>query len=584
MNARKTRWLICAVGCACIALLVAAALLAPETHNAGLEAVSFSRDSGFYDAPFSLELSGGGRIYYTLDASDPDENAIEYTGPIPIGDASENENVYSMNTDVALDFVSDVIQGLGYSFEGTYRVPESKIDKATVVRAVSIGADGSRSATENRVFFVGFDEKTGYDGLNIVTVTTDPKNLFDPQTGIYVLGKAFTDWLEQGNYKLDPDWIYTFSPANYFYKGRDWEREASVCFFDADRQLIASGNCGIRLQGHGSKAKLPKSLNLFARKEYGTAAFSGKDLLGVDYTLDRLNLNTGSQDSDSLLMDSLVNAFCADMRFGTREYVPYALFLDGEYWGVYWLTPRYKKDYMAQKYQIFEDNLVLYFGYKVHRTRNAKQTDNLMDITAGRIKIGNEEDMALYTDMRDFIAGSDMRIPDNYARACELIDIDSCLDYYATEIYIANNDWPIYNTALFRARKKAAGPYSDGKWRWLLFDVNMAMNVPDAQSDYVARTVKQDPLFASLMNNEAFSDALYRRLVRLATETFDPEKVGAFIDRHEALLDEQMDLKNQRFYNDEKSPDYFIKNCEKVRQFYALRREYILSQYGEQYG
>ena len=579
MNARKMRWLLCAAGFVCAALLVAAALLAPETHNAGVGVVSFSRESGFYDAPFALELSGEGRIFYTLDSSDPDENAIEYTGPIPIADASANENVYSMNADVALDFVSDVVNGLGYHMDSRYRLPESKVDKATVVRAVCVDERGNAGAVTEGVYFVGFDGKAAYDGMNVITVTTDPKNLFDPETGIYVLGSAFTEWLARGEYDLDLDWIYTFIPANYFYKGRDWEREASVCFFDADRRLVASGNLGIRLQGHGSKARLPKSLNLFAREEYGAASYPALELLGADYALDRLNLNSGSQDSDSLLMDYLVNELCADLRFGTREYAPYVLFLDGEYWGVYWLTPRYKADYLSQKYDIFADNLVMYSGYMVRNEENFKQRDNLMSIKTGRIKIGREDDMALFTDMRDFIANSDMTLPENYARACELIDIDSCLDYYATEIYICNNDWPKYNTALFRAREKAAGEYSDTRWRWLMFDVNMAMEEGSAEADYVSRTIQQDEMFASLMRNDAFSGALYGRLVSLAKQTFGMDRVNALIDRHEALLEGQMALKNLRFYNGERSPDYFIQNCEAIRRFYERRAAYMIGQY-----
>ena len=48
----------------------------------------FSKESGFYEKPFELELHAprGTKIYYTLDGSEPDKEAIRYTEPIHIGD------------------------------------------------------------------------------------------------------------------------------------------------------------------------------------------------------------------------------------------------------------------------------------------------------------------------------------------------------------------------------------------------------------------------------------------------------------------------------------------------------------------
>ena len=113
-----------------------------------------------------------------------------------------------------------------------------------------------------------------------------------------------------------------------------------------------------------------------------------------------------------------------------------------------------------------------------------------------------------------------------------------------------------------------------------MFDVNMAMEEGSAEADYVSRTIQQDEMFASLMRNDAFSGALYGRLVSLAKQTFGMDRVNALIDRHEALLEGQMALKNLRFYNGERSPDYFIQNCEAIRRFYERRAAYMIGQYG----
>lgn len=565
MNRKRMRFVFCAAGCLCFAALFAVVLSMQETNLEGtpLADVAFSHPSGFYDDDFYLEIkSDRGKIYYTLDSSDPDENSILYTEPILISDASQNENVYSMIRDVALELTPELLIQAGYTVWNKYDLPEHPIDKATVVRAVSIDDEGEKSETATAVFFVGFDEKSGYDGMNIVTVTTSPKNLFDPTNGIYVLGDAFARTLtEDGLIPPGASSNFMFLKANYHKRRIKWEREAHICFFDTQRNLVLSGNYGIRIQGKGSRALLPKGLNIFARKQYGSATIPCGELLGLDCDLKSLNLNMGGNYHEMMIHDYLVNLLCADLNVGTREYEPYVLFLDGEYWGVYWLTPRYKADYLQHRYNVTEGNQLV--------------------IKNQSVEVGKEEDKALYESMMEFICGNDMSDPELYASACEMIDMDSCIDYYAIETYIANSDWPINNCALWRSKEKMDDAYADGRWRWLLFDVNLAMSVSDTQTDWIDRSMRIDPLFASLMDNRDFAEALYDRLVVLAEDYFNPEIVDGFLDRFERMMGGIMEKDYQRFWNGGMSKEDFIKKIEKKREFYHGRYEYIMEQYGE---
>ena len=70
----------------------------------------------------------------------------------------------------------------------------------------------------------------------------------------------------------------------------------------------------------------------------------------------------------------------------------------------------------------------------------------------------------------------DMTKSSNYAKFLNLVDVDSFIDYYATQIYINNNDWwsgcnedtPNNNLQFWRvadpALESASNPYADGKW------------------------------------------------------------------------------------------------------------------------
>ena len=562
MSSKRKRIISCVIGGIVLAMLLFGALRSPRTNSSGVDAVTFSRASGFYDDPFDLELRfDGGKVYYTLDSSDPNEHSTPYEGPIHIADASANENVYCMNEDLSLEYHPDIIKHAGHSVHYGYKLPQSKVDKVTVVRAVGVDAAGNRSDVVTGVYFVGFQNKTGYDNFGIIAITTDPKNLFDPEHGIYVLGNAFAKKLVNGYFKKTSA-LYEAWPANYNRRGREWEREAAVACFDTDRRLLFSGNLGIRIQGKMARGMLPRSLNLFARKEYGQVDIPALDLFGENWRLSSLNLHAGAHTMRDMLRDYLANTLTSHLNFDTRVYKPYQLFLDGEYWGVYWLTPRYEKEYFQSKYGV--------------------PSDEVIDVKEDKIEIGRAEDIELYNEMKSFITDNDMSDPAMYARACELVDMSSCIDYYATEIYIANTDWPHGNVALWRTRGNDSGVYGDGRWRWILYDLNLAMALKHSETDTVTRSMKQSPMLASLMDSPDFTQALHARLVELAENEFNPARIETFIRDYETFMVDAMENEYIRFYDAEKTADDFIRMCENVVTFFQRRCVYILENYGDE--
>lgn len=550
-------WLI---GGTLVAALLVCGLCLTGRGDQTLTPVRLSRESGFYDDAFYLEMACDmGEIRYTLDSTEPDENAILYTGPILIEDASKNPNVYSMIEDVCIELRTDILELAGREAKFGFTTPAQPIDKATVIRAVCIDAFGNRSEIVNGIYFVGFDKKEAYDGMNIISITTNPDNLFDFEKGIYVLGKTFDDTLVEGAGM--PPALPNFGnwAGNYKNRGKEWEREAYICFFDADRNLTLSGYYGIRIQGGASRYMLPKSLNIFARKRYGAQTIPAQPLFGEDWQLKSVNLNAGGQGVDTKIHDLLVNTLAADLDVLTREYVPYQLFLDGEYWGVYWLTPRFKKDYFEQKYGIKDGDVI--------------------ETKVNHIEIGNDEDFLIYKDMLRLIADNDLRDEENYARVCEVVDMESWIDYYAIELYIANTDWPNNNRSLWRVRNVENQPDADGKWRWVMFDVNLSMNPERAKVNFPSRTAKRDAVFASLLENKQFTAGLHARMLELAKVYFSPERVDAFVDDYVQRMRHAMGNEYIRFMNDRTEED-FVRACEDIKTFFRLRHDYILEAYG----
>ena len=170
--------------------------------------IVFSINEMFLSSPKRLSFSGiaeGETIRFTLDASDPDENSPEFRGPIDI-----NKNM--------------------------------------VVRARAFKPGAAPGKIASRTYI--FDAKPT---LPVVAITTDSMNLWDNETGIYVLGDSY----ENSN---------PYFGANFW---EDWEKPAGIEMTGKDGNRIFSLNCGIKIFGAWSRARPQKSLAVFFRNEYG---------------------------------------------------------------------------------------------------------------------------------------------------------------------------------------------------------------------------------------------------------------------------------------------------------------------------
>ena len=223
--------------------------------------IIFSRPSGFYDEPFTLRIKAPtNQIYYTLDGSEPvrgKKGTFRYEGPVEIDDATSNKNVHSMRTDVTTGFDLEAVETLSKGRRVmNYQTPDYPVDKCTILRPAFYDIDNSRSEIETASYFVGYKDRKGYGGVKVVSIVTDPDNLFDYEKGIYVTGKTFHDFAASDPFENDDIWYRHFWwwwDANYHNRGPDWEREANVQFFSGDGDLILQQQAGIRIQGGGSR-------------------------------------------------------------------------------------------------------------------------------------------------------------------------------------------------------------------------------------------------------------------------------------------------------------------------------------------
>ena len=556
--------------------------------------IIFSKPSGFYDKAFTLKIKAPtNEIYYTLDGTEPvrgKENTFRYKGGIKISDATEQENVHSMRTDVTHSFNTELLAEYAkdYASRG-YVVPDYPVDKCTILRAAFYTEGEKRSEVETASYFVGYKGREGYGKVKVVSVVTDPDNLFDYEKGIYVTGKTFDDFAAADSFNNDEIWYRHFWwwwDANYHNNGPDWERPASVQFFSKDGDLLLQQEAGIRIQGGGSRGFLPKSLNLYARRVYDGNTRFHYDFFGTGYEAKRLTLTCGGDDCYTKQKDRLVSELASGQDFATMHYEPCLLFLDGEFWGFYFLTEKYDAKYFSYYYDVPEEEV--------------------LEIKNNEVEIGNEEDLALYEEMKTFIEESDMSVDENYQKACELIDMDSFINYNAALIYCSRSgDWPNGNFALWRTREAPAetdsseadtgsaehassqassaesrpsSPCRDGRWRWILFDVNSAAISSELKDHdtlrYVMKANKMK-MFGSLCSNPAFRKRFEERILEYGNTIFTPESVNEKVDQYMEEMEAPMAIHFHRFFGADSGLDFTKITDTEIRGFFTGRRSIV---------
>ncbi len=397
-----------------------------------LEDPTFSQPSGFYEDAVSLQISSssGTTVHYTLDGSDPTTDSPLYSGSLTLMDPSSHSDRYASRTDITEE-------------NSGYLPPDSPVDKAVVLRAVAFDAAGNSSNITTATYFIDFDQKDGYENAAVFSLVTDPDNLFSSETGIYVRGALYDDAMEAGLIYNGLPWTYLTEYTNYYLEGAEAERPVYIQFFDASREETLAQDCGIRIRGNESRHSPQKSFSLYARSRYGSSSFSPVFFdTGISYP--NLILNSGRQ-LKKIFFFSLVE----DRDTAIQQYTPCQVFLNGEYWGMYYLMEKYSSDYLAGHYDVAPDNTLL--------VKDTRYVEN-----------GSPQDIARYKELRTFLAEQNLADPDVYQELLTKMDMQSFIDWMCTNIYIANTDTkPLGGNVLtWQTLTPENDAEGDGRFRW----------------------------------------------------------------------------------------------------------------------
>lgn len=232
-------------------------ILEEDEEQNFIEPPGFSKISGFYPENFKLKLSSekDTTIYYTIDSSDPrtSNTSQEYKDYILVYDKSNEPNIYS---NINENENSPVSVSRGNNFKG----PVYPVDKAFIVRAVAKNSKGEFSEINSRTYFITTDVLEIYQDFTVISIVTNPENLFDPDIGIYVTGTMYQEWKKSDDYDPKQSPWDKEGKCNYFMRGKEWEREAFVTIFEKGEKILQQ-NMGIRIKGASTRNNPGKSFN-----------------------------------------------------------------------------------------------------------------------------------------------------------------------------------------------------------------------------------------------------------------------------------------------------------------------------------
>ena len=438
-----------------------------QTLQSALSNPEFSKSSTYVDKGDKIALStADGEIRYTTDGSIPTKKSALYTSPITIR-------------------------------------------KTTVIRARCFKDGYIPSDTISATYVVGRKSS-----LDVVFLTTDSKNLYDYNTGIWADGPGYTD-------------EFPHVGANYW---KDWERPVTFEYMTSNGQSQVYFDAGISVFGQFSRAIEQKSVAIKLRDKYGAKEicypfFENNDTNVFSSLVLR---NSGQDFSYAHLRD----AFCSRVIKGSidvdfMDYKPVACYVNGKYHGIYDLREKIDEDYLENHHGVNSETVDLIKG------------NNIV----------NSGSMDEYSKLINYIKTHDMTNKKVYEYICSQIDIDELISYWMCESFFTNTDTG--NIRFYKDKTDVS------KWRWIFFDADWALFPSTYKQNYIENYLSplghgvSNAFSTTIMCNLIKNKDFRKRLIEIHAEhlktTFNTKRMLKIFDSMVDEIEEEMRHHTERW-------------------------------------
>ena len=421
-------------------------------YNGYAGTVIFNKASGFYPSAQNITLTSsipGATVRYTTNGNVPKTTDPAYSSPI---------HVTSTKTIRARVFLTGYLPG----------------------------------TVASNTYFINEDIH-----LPIFSITTDSLNLWDYNTGIYVMGP--------GASSTSP-----YFGANFW---QDWAKPASVEYFDKGQNSIIKFDSDIKIYGNYSRSKAQKSFEIKLSDRFGTSSINypfWNDKTYIDKIDNFVLRNSGTDWNVVHFRDALMERIMRNTYSGYLATEPAVMFLNGAFWGVYTIHENHDSHFMKNNFGLGKSEI----NYLI-------EGGSSMDV-----KEGSD---ASFWDMYNYATAQTATTQSYYDHMNSVLDLKNYKDYFIAETYYNNGDWIgawTNNIKLWRPTATGA------KWKYLLYDTDMGFGLSGSVNDNrLSMAINpsafsySSEMFDAILHNPTFKREFINRYADLMNTIYLPSNV-----------------------------------------------------------
>ena len=347
--------------------------------------------------------------------------------------------------------------------------------------------------------------------LPILSVVTNPDNLYSSKLGVFVVG-------ENGRRGKGAS-----TPCNW---NMDWDRPINFEYITPEGKEMLNVEADLSRCGGHSKGSSPFSFKVKASKQY-----EGRNSLDCQFFPDKpylkykgLQIRGGSNDCYCRVWDpflqSLVRTSGIDMDL--QDYEPVCHYINGVYKGLINMRETNNKHNVYANYGLDDEEI------------------DMFEIECDSCYVQMCGTDVAWKQLKALCAESPSE--DNYLKLRNMVDIDELCNYVAVQMYLGNNDWPQNNQKAWRPRVE------NGKFRFVLYDLDAAFTSSNHLTTFESRQwftfcqlfdvpgysnftreVELVPIFLGLMKYDAFRKQFVDAFCLVAGSVFDPTRCETLI-------------------------------------------------------
>lgn len=290
------------------------------------------------------------------------------------------------------------------------------------------------------------------------------------------------------------------------------ERKSCISYYETGGALGVTFWAGLKAKGQGTLVYRQKSLAIKLRGSYGRRSVSYPFFPDIPFTtFSSLVLRNSGQDAlNARIRDAYASRITLGMRVETAATRPVAVYVNGQYYGLYDFGEDLDAGYVETHYGVDRDEVDFI-------RRNA------------HVLKGSSEDILR---VRAFARKNDFSRDDRYAELVQWVDEEYFIDYVIAQNFFCNSD--MFNQKYWRSWDYTV------RWRPVLFDLDFAFRQSkrDIMYAYFVKEGIASPdgsrsnmdIYCALRQNDAWCDRFVERSVEVMYAYFTEERLLSIFD------------------------------------------------------